>query len=398
MTARQFLGWCSVGLVFAACSPSVTIASSSTKGTTGAASGAGAGAGSGAGSGSGAGATTGSAGGPGVPCEHVAVCTEDPSISAIDGDSLVAPIVDYVALCNGQLLLAQKDTAAVAAYDIYQGQVTAVHALQALPSALAVDTQRGLLFVAEASLAQLERVDLASGATQSIPLPAPAVGLALGGDGLLFVSLDDAATAPQRQLAIVDEVAGTVDGVVTGDYGSLVAYDCSHGQLITAIQGPGPGVLRRHAFDPVAKTFVLTQERDDAGQDCRDLALSPDGEHLVYLCAGGNAGTGSVVDFAPADLSVLQGEWQDHVFPDFVADPVAAAFSPDSSALIFASSQYLFFLDVAMHAFMAAQNDGDCWAARGVRMSPYGKQVYALDGCPPDPMVSVIKADWIESG
>lgn len=221
--------------------------------------------------------------------------------------------------------------------------------------------------------------------------------MVLGKDGEVFAVLDDATTAPDRSIAVIDGKTGVVDALVTGDFGALAVYDRRHDQLITGDPTALSGTLRRHLFDAAKKTLTLAEARKDAGQDCRDLAISGDGKHLVYLCAGGASG---IDDLRPDDLSVVQGTWDAPLFPTLQTFPRGAVFGADGAQLVVSTAAMYVYFDVASHtAIQGTEAGGTCWSSRGVRMSPFGEEVYLLDDCENlNVGDQTIRSDWLVTG
>jgi hypothetical protein len=230
----------------------------------------------------------------------------------------------------------------------------------------------------------------------------------LGKEGRVFVLMEDPAVEPLREVALVDGKSATVDAIVTDAFHELVVYDRAHDQLITGTANAGQGALRAYAYDAAAKTLNQTQFLAEAGTDCRDLIISPDGQHLLYLCASGNVGPTlggfeGVADFGTVDFTP-QGSWG----MDIVSkDPRGAAFTPDGKRVIFAGGEGRY--DVLRLASYKLPSPGGFtsseWVRRGVRVAPFPTvnghwPVYFIDakavGAPQNQtvMTSTTTADW----
>jgi cysteine-rich repeat protein len=338
-------------------------------------------------------------------CMQLAPCAPevhgpDGSIGGIGTESLsFPPVADYVAWCDLQVVLAHRESASLVLADPAELPSGLAQPLASEPGVMLLDPLRALLFVAEPASLQIERFAVPRstaypwGEPVVIPLPAPPIALAPGKAGRVFAVMDDAAMAPERPLAIIDGVTGVIEAVVTGKFGDLAVYDRAHDQLITGDAGTPSGALRRFAFDLAAKTLTLTQELENVGADCRDLAVSPDGARLIYLCAGGNLGTGGVVDFSTVDLSANHEAWvsgppgpdsSDWDLWDYLqadqGDPKGVAFTPNGRGLVLSAANDLFLLNAETHHVVEIWlGGGDALERRGVRSSPHGRFMFALE-------------------
>lgn len=319
-------------------------------------------------------------------CTQILPCAPDPGLLAVTGARTIPAISDYVPWCNAQVLLAERASASIVMFDVAESKEGTAYPLAAEPGSLVLDPLRGYLFVAEPSVPQIERVEIASGTTIAIPLPAAPVALTLGKEGRVFAVMDDPASAPGRQVALIDGAAGVVDGVVTGMFGGLAVYDRAHDQLITGDADTPDGALRSFSYDPQAKTLTLAHELPNIGQDCRDLAISPDGQHVVYLCAGGNVGLDGVADFSTADLSAL-GVWGSKTDSELHLDPRGAAFTSDGKVLVvvFDDDRWAWLRQATREGTPGVVPGGAVWFRRGVRIAAFPRpewQLYYLDHHP----------------
>ncbi len=309
-------------------------------------------------------------------CGEAGLCTEDPANLGLYGSTIVPTCRDLVPLCNLQVILANEVEQAVTVVDVDDtfGDV-ASHPLGATPTSLALDPLRGLLYVGVGSAPGLQRLDMASGVLTPIPVPAPVLDVVVAEGSWVMAVLDDPSVSPMRSVALVNGEDATVESVVTDGFGALLVYDHARKQLVSGERGAWPGALRRHAFDPVAGTLTLTQELADAGDNCRDLAISPDGQHLVFMCAAGNDGMNAVFDFDPGDLTHVKGKWQ------MSSNPRAAAFNPLRPILLVAGEDEVATFDTDTYGGWGSSVNTGCWLLGKVGFAPGGSMFYGLDDC-----------------
>lgn len=135
---------------------------------------------------------------------------------------------------------------------------------------------------------------------------------------------------PDKVLYIVNLDTETVI-TSTAIFGDFFAIEESSEQLYAGewCSGCSSGINR---YSVSGDSLALEQSVADAGQDGSQIAISPDGNHLIYLCMTGNgpASTDTLVyDLDPSDLTIVQGQWNLDDF-NFVTH---AEFSPDNSRL-----------------------------------------------------------------
>ena len=321
-------------------------------------------------------------------CKTPGFCQEDPSVTSVSAQTDVPEWADVVALCNLDVLVASKTDLAVLRFnvDVYGSDVT--YPVGASPTSMALDGIRGLLYVGVASGPGLVRVSLVSGEVTPIPVNLPVLDVTVGDGEWVFASLDDPSVLPDRKVALVNGVKGVVEEVVTGGLGALLAYDHGGKQLLSADGGAAPGELRRHAFDPAAKTLTLTQEVSGVGSGCHDLTISPDAQHLALVCDGGNDGANNVLDYDPADLTHVKGQWA------AMSSPLAVAFSPATDTVLVSSDGMVGTYGTTTHELVRSLSSGGCFQLGKLAIAPAGRMYYGLNQCMFGGSYSM-KYDWL---
>lgn len=318
--------------------------------------------------GAGAGGSGGSGGGE---------CADPSGITA--GVLSIGPSDAVAALCGGRVLVGDKVQSLIREIDLKTGGTVASYALTAAPGDIVVDRETNKAYAALVSSSHLARIDLASGQVTEIALDAPALRLALGNDGLVFASLDDDATWPDRPMALIDGAAGVVEATIVDDFDVLIAFDRPGSQLVVGDLGISPSSLNRYAFDPVAKTLTHLEERWNSGSNGQDIAISPDGDHIAFPCGGGNGVGYTVFDFSTDDFDVTFGEWSTGPYPR------AAAFGPGGKTLVASNGDEVILFDAATHATLKTfplPSAGCSYSTmKRVSVSPGGKIVHAVVEC-----------------
>jgi len=144
--------------------------------------------------------------------------------------------------------------------------------------------------------------------------------------GRIF-ALIPAASQYDGRVAILDKTTGItlLPPAVDFDYANFMALTPDGSTLFLGVKGLSPSTFRRYSTtsDIIVQTHSL-----DAGGNGQSLIVSPDGQHVSFLCGGGNTGlatTYSIADYATMDLSV-NGAWNLGPYPSH------GMFSADSTA------------------------------------------------------------------
>lgn len=311
-------------------------------------------------------------------------CTTDPAgISA--AVFTIGPSEAVVALCNAQTLVGNQVTNQLEVRSS-TGAIVSSYQLPDKPYDIAYDpatnTAYATLFNTMAMTTDLMRVNMTTGMVTSIPIGGIGLRVALGNNGLVFVTMSDATSFPNRPIALVDGPNGTLIKTLLVPYGGiLMAYDRNANLLYLADEGASPSKLERYGFDPMAQTLTLAQSRANAGNNGVDLTLSPDGLHVAFSCTQGNATNPidyKLHDINSADLNATFGTWTTGQFP------TAAVFSPDNLRLFATNGSTMRRFGVASHALLGGENVLTTCTNGSVRkmaMSPGGTLQYVLTKC-----------------
>jgi hypothetical protein len=273
-------------------------------------------------------------------CDSVAVlpasgqpfCDSDELLSEDANGAMYAPRADdFEPLCSGWLLLADRIESRIAVHNVVNGRSAARFPLPGAPGELELDEANQQLYVAFPEHYALGRLDLVTGAVETIQLADAPTSLSLGPAGGLFV-----ATAPNANTRLLYWLPAGA-GAVTGGWpivGSQLRWNPAHDELLVADGEQSHARLARYDFEPVSGPSLL--ESRIAGSYGRRLALSPDGEHLAYAAFGGNGPDHEepfdqgIFDFVANDLTSHRGAFA-------IVHPSNAAFAPDGARLLAAS-------------------------------------------------------------
>lgn len=294
--------------------------------------------------------------------------------NVVPGSFPIGPSDAVVPLCNAQVILGDKGKKTVEIRDIATKATVKSWQLSAPPGDIVYDEAHNTAYVTEDGANSLAVIDLSATTVSEIALTAPAVRLALGDDGQVFASLQ----ASTFDVPIVLIAGGTATNLtIPSQEGTLLAYDRATHRLFIGVDGISPSGLARYAYDATAKTLTLQQERQDAGGNGQDIALSPDGKHLAFPCGGGNGPNYTVFDFDPDDLNTKAGEWDTGPYPR------SAAFSPEGTRVLATNGNDMFVFDIA--TYMQIDQDKPTLCSYGeldrVAISPGGRIFYAITKC-----------------
>jgi hypothetical protein len=139
-------------------------------------------------------------------------CAHDEEMGPETGTRAVGPGNDLIPLCNGWVFVADATTNRIRLLNAVTGAESASYQLTAEPDRMALDRDRGLLYVSLVGVTSVARVDLVSGEVSPIGLAAAATGLphaatasalAVGPSGRVVLSLEG-----EEALALLD--GGTI--------------------------------------------------------------------------------------------------------------------------------------------------------------------------------------------
>lgn len=144
-------------------------------------------------------------------------------------------------------------------------------------------------------------------------------------------------------LSILDMDNGDVLSL-TGIGGSSVVIDESSEVIFTANKGLSPATLYKYSVSSDQQRLLQSIR---TGGNGRNVAISPDGVHVVLPCGGGNGPGYTIYDFDAGNLDNVFGEW------DVGTYPTGAAFSPDGSIFFGINGDFydnhLYVMDAAMY-------------------------------------------------
>lgn len=159
--------------------------------------------------------------------------------------SLALPATSHHLLVhpNGNLLyVATRDGGTVLEVNWHTMTVVRTFVMGGRPQAMALATDQSQLYVANELSNQLQIINLSTGAIAAVPLASGGEGLALGGDGKLYVSL-----VFTGQAQVVDPVTRTVQRTLNlGGLPREVAADPARNQVLVANQNGWVDIIHSH--------------------------------------------------------------------------------------------------------------------------------------------------------
>jgi DNA-binding beta-propeller fold protein YncE len=206
---------------------------------------------------------------------------------------------------------------------VSQEIVDAVNLPDSEPVAMAYSATDNALYIVSADSTKITVVDLPTTTISQFPFSESGVGRDIAvapSMRLLFVLSPD---GYDSYLSIVDMDTGTIELETTVGGGSI-ALDESSQTLFTADSGLSPSTIFKYAFAEGELTLVQSLR---SGGNGRRINISPDGEHVVFPCGGGNGPGYTIYDYDAADLNNVLGEWDVGTYPKL------AVFSPDNNIL-----------------------------------------------------------------
>jgi hypothetical protein len=309
------------------------------------------------------------------------LCTVDtiPGVMT-EGMLVVDPASDIVPLCDGWVLLGNTIKNAVQLRNMLSGQLMRSYPLTGQPGDLELDPQTGELHVALAGATSLVTVDLESGQSSPVVLPQPGRSVTVGTGGYLLVTLDSTSSIANPLVFI--SPAGVVTAANKTVY-PLLDFDHKRGHLIAAQLGLSPSSLAIHKFttNPLDVTQVSTLS---AGSNGREVALSPDNDHLAFVCGAGNSGAPtnySIADYHADDPSNIYGHWNVGAYPQ------SAAFDPGSQKLVASNGKDVVVFSVVTHTSLLTKTPKDTTCGTTITVSRVaysrgGKLFYGYFNCP----------------
>lgn len=320
----------------------------------------------------------------GVPgeCPPTFPCTARRHFPSRDAGVLtIAPTVDLLPLCEGEVLLARWNESRLEAVRVGSGKVIAVYALDAGPDRLALDEDAGVVGVTLRSPA-IAFVDLGRGSVRTMALPWWPSDITFGNTSRAFVG----ARSADLEVAVVDTRTLTVLATHPVLTGKRVAYNLVANELIVADDQPWRA---RYAFDPITNGLTQLQSTwpPSFGQ-CNEVRVTGDGAHLLHSCTA----TQVLQDFAPNDIVQGRAWWSTGFYPQdsarFSRDSstvVAARYgaSGDGHAMVFATTSHAMLADFVhrLPGFEMSNPGQESCGFQNIDVSANAEQLYLLSDC-----------------
>ena len=299
-------------------------------------------------------------------------CTGDRTSGLFGSALVIHPLHDFIPLCNGQILAGDRVTNQIILMDLMDNaRQLATYQLQSAPSKMGLDVAAGVLYVAMPPVTGFARVDLATGSTTTFPMSQSIITVAAGPSGKVF------AAGASASLYVVDGSTGAVVQTITPPTNvTALDYDAADGQLIAGYPG---GTLYRYVVSATG-SLTFAESNANVGENCSELASSPIGGHLAYICGTGNPSGYNVLDYRPTSLAMTQGTWIVGPYP------AGIAFSPSGdSAAISNSSDHVLTFSVASHAQLASYfTPATCSGTSQIELLRYsrgGRVLFAATAC-----------------
>ncbi len=297
----------------------------------------------------------------------VACSSDNTSGLASSGSVTLNPSNDFVPLCNGWVAYGDRTNNQIVIINVATGAVNQYFQLPGPPGRIGFDSSHSRLFATVDNMNVLAKVDLNTEQASLININGQAMFLAIGNGGLVFV---DENTTSGGAIQVIDGGSGIVDMTYPNSYIGFLAYDHVHDQLFLGSYGSSPSSLYRYGFNPTNFSLVLQQGRA-WGTNGVNLTVSPDGDHVAFVCAGGNGYGYNVVDISTTDINTSYGIWS--------VSANAAGFSPDSRYLLATNGSNLSVFDVPTHILLQSFSMNQSVANQRAFFSPGGSILYNFD-------------------
>jgi hypothetical protein len=298
-------------------------------------------------------------------------CTADDVTGiAASGTFTISKAEHLLALCDGEVLVANAALSRIDRMHLASGTVTDYYQLTAAPGQMAFDTQRGIVYAAMTGASHIARLNLNTDSVDYIDIAGIASGIAVRETNGIYVALDRAVD----QLYWYD--ANDLEHGPWPIQGTLITYNNSSAEIIAAPLGSSPIRPVRYGFD-VAGDLEQRETLDDAGGNGKQIRISPDNNHLVIIAGGGNGASYSVFDFNPAMLTSTYGEF------DTGAYPTGADFSANSGIFATSNGKSVMAFRVADHTEIVRHQLPLCnyGSIKGTYVSRGGNLLMALQAC-----------------
>lgn len=300
------------------------------------------------------------------------LCTIDNVPTKQEGMLTTDTASDIVPLCDGWILLGSTKANEVQLLNAISGQVLKTYQLPGPPGDLELDTTTGMLLVTLDGQAELVKINLKSGKQLKNALTHPALSVAVGPGGYLFVTLEDTpSTTIDRPLVTISPSGVVIPA--TKKVFQLLAFDSTRGHLIAGQKGLSPSSLALYKVSSSTPPVPTLLNSLAVGSNGLELALSPNNDHLALVCGGGNTGFSlppySLADFHADDPGKLYGSWLLGAYPQ------SAAFGPLSQKLVATNRKNIFVFSVANHSVLATKtpSDASCGSSISIQRAAYSR-------------------------
>jgi DNA-binding beta-propeller fold protein YncE len=244
------------------------------------------------------------------------------------------------ALSDTTLLVGNRVSNRIEVLDLCTGTARWWWQLPSAPTGIALDPDARLLYVTLSGATRIAKIALDDAHVTLIELSAPAIGVAVGNDSIVFARLDDQAPF-DAGVAIVDARRNKTLTTARGQFGELIAFHRPSNRLISGKENAGG--LQAFQFDPATREFAPAESSAATGYNCSQLVVAPDDRRVFMACgsASGSAPAQSA-DFDPTDLTSPAGRYE----PGLLS--TSATFSAAGSQLFVGGSGVAQF-DTATH-------------------------------------------------
>ena len=271
----------------------------------------------------------------------------------------------FVALCNGIILLADTSSNSVVVFDVINNNAMNTIQLSAEPTNLTLDKNNSLLYVTHGETSLISRVNLATEEVAELYLKDGANSIAVSDSGTVFILLNN---------ANIVNLYNSITGMLIDSQevlGSYISYNDATSRLITS------SLNYIYQFENHALTVQGSSSGGGSGSDCNKVTVSPDGEHAALPCGAGNGAGYSVYDFYSHDPSTVLGEWQTGAYP------TAASFSPSSKYVFLTNRDKLQLFSTDTHQLTFETNVNSCSYddIEQLAVSTDSKLLLALSSC-----------------
>ena len=299
-------------------------------------------------------------------------CTSETSAVTGSGKYSIHYATQIVPLCSGWVLYGDLTNNKIQAVNAVYGVVGNSYQLSATPGDLAYDPTTGFLYAALSGASFVAKVDLNTGTVTNITLPAQGVHLAAANNGYLFVSLTTNYNWPGEVISYVNGNTNTALGAVTiASFNSNAYIACTSAGTTLYVGADGCSNCTTYQYAFNTSTYTLTQQYTASGTyttNGKDMSVSPDQNHLVWVNGGGNGNGYTIFDIFTTDINNTYGAFSTGYYP------TSGGFSPDSANIATTNDADLQVFSVSTHAFSKAAWVG---ASAGSGGTPYN--IYNLE-------------------